>query len=404
MGRPRMALGEWGKINLDPMVTGEQGRYVRSPEGARKPDAWRARANVRDLDGKRRTVERFAPTQAKAERALKTALHERVTPAAADAEVTGSTLLRDAAEGWWAEVQAADRLAPSTLRLYESVLYKHVVGREGAPAPLALLTLRDLKPGNVGTFLSRLAKGTPGTAKTTRSVLRSVLDRAVRHGAIPHNPVRLLEPTRAPREPKPSTRDRSRAFTLDERDAVVALADTQERAQRRDLGDLVSFLAGTGARIGEAIAVRWNDVDLGAGTARLGPTVVRVKGEGVTIQERGKTAASTRTVRLPEWLCSRLRSRRSSAVENEWGVIFPTPMLRLRENGNTSKDVRDLLDDAGMPWATSHTFRKTAATLLDAAGVSGREVANQLGHARPSMTQDVYMSRRTVTDRAADVL
>lgn len=104
---------------------------------------------------------------------------------------------------------------------------------------------------------------------------------------------------------------------------------------------------------------------------------------------------------LPE----RLRARQGREdLRNPWGVLFPTPMLRLRENGNTSKDVRDLLDDAGMGWATSHTFRKTAATFLDAAGVSGLQVANQLGHARPSMTQDVYMSRRTVTERAATVL
>ncbi len=48
-----------------------------------------------------------------------------------------------------------------------------------------------------------------------------------------------------------------------------------------------------------------------------------------------------------------------------------------------------------------HTFRKTAATCLDEDGVSGRQVANQLGHAKPSMTMDHYMSRRAVTERAA---
>ena len=41
---------------------------------------------------------------------------------------------------------------------------------------------------------------------------------------------------------------------------------------------------------------------------------------------------------------------------------------------------------------------------LDEAGASGREAANQLGHAKPSMTQDHYMSRRTVTEQAAVVL
>ena len=51
-----------------------------------------------------------------------------------------------------------------------------------------------------------------------------------------------------------------------------------------------------------------------------------------------------------------------------------------------------------------HTFRKTAATWLDEDGVSGRQVANQLGHAKPSMTRDHSLSRRAVTEWAALVL
>jgi integrase len=39
--------------------------------------------------------------------------------------------------------------------------------------------------------------------------------------------------------------------------------------------------------------------------------------------------------------------------------------------------------------------------MLDEAGLSARLIADQLGHARPSMTQDVYMSRKAVDSRAA---
>jgi integrase len=57
-----------------------------------------------------------------------------------------------------------------------------------------------------------------------------------------------------------------------------------------------------------------------------------------------------------------------------------------------------------MEWVTSHTFRKTAATILDEAALSARLVADQLGHARPSMTQDVYLARRAVDSQAATAL
>jgi integrase len=53
---------------------------------------------------------------------------------------------------------------------------------------------------------------------------------------------------------------------------------------------------------------------------------------------------------------------------------------------------------------TSHSFRKTTATILDEAGLSSRLVADQLGHARPSMTQDVYLGRKQVSQRAAAAL
>ncbi|HEY5183159.1 MAG TPA: tyrosine-type recombinase/integrase, partial [Dermatophilaceae bacterium] len=61
-------------------------------------------------------------------------------------------------------------------------------------------------------------------------------------------------------------------------------------------------------------------------------------------------------------------------------------------------------DRADFGWVTSHSFRKTTATILDQAGLSARVIADQLGHARPSMTQDVYMGRKLVDGRAAEAL
>jgi len=55
-------------------------------------------------------------------------------------------------------------------------------------------------------------------------------------------------------------------------------------------------------------------------------------------------------------------------------------------------------------WVTSHTFRKTVATRLDEAGFTARQVADQLGHANPSMTLDVYFGRHVVSAATADVL
>ncbi len=74
-------------------------------------------------------------------------------------------------------------------------------------------------------------------------------------------------------------------------------------------------------------------------------------------------------------------------------VLFPSPKGLLRDPNNTSGDLRQALDRAGFPWAMSHTFRRTVATRLDA-GSSARQIADHLGHSRPSLT-------RTSTSAAA---
>ena len=55
-------------------------------------------------------------------------------------------------------------------------------------------------------------------------------------------------------------------------------------------------------------------------------------------------------------------------------------------------------------WVKPHTYRKTVATLLDGSGATARLIADQLGHSRVSMTQDVYLGRRAVDPSIAIAL
>jgi integrase len=67
-------------------------------------------------------------------------------------------------------------------------------------------------------------------------------------------------------------------------------------------------------------------------------------------------------------------------------------------------DLRDLFARIGYPGITSHTFRKTVGSLMDDAGLSARAAADQLGHAKASMTQDRYFGRRVRATGGAAVL
>ncbi len=398
-----MKLGEWGNIATTGYRYDDDGKRRMIEKGARKAEVWRARAKVRDLDGKVRDVEAWGQTEASARRELTERLRERVQPAAAHAVVKASTKVKDVARVWLDELAESGR-SVNTRKVYASVCNRHVIGTEANPAPLANLTVREVTVGGVERFLAGVAKTSGGgAARTTRTVLRGVLDLATKHDAIQHNPVRSAGPINV-RTTKTGTRDTGRAFTADEQVAVLAFAATDPTSQRRDLADLLPFLAGTGARIGEVCGLRWSALDLAEGTAKLGPVVVRETGMGLHVQEEGKSVTSTRTIRLPADLVARLMGRQMDAVPNEWDVVFTSPRGHLRDPSNTCNDVSELLTAAGHPWATAHTFRHTVATVLDLAGLSAREIANHLGHKRASMTQDVYMSRRTVSDRAAELL
>jgi integrase len=66
--------------------------------------------------------------------------------------------------------------------------------------------------------------------------------------------------------------------------------------------------------------------------------------------------------------------------------------------------MRELFDEAGFPWATPHTLRRTVASLLDEAGQPIALAANVLGHKDAAMTARVYLNRRGDTSAAAAVL
>jgi hypothetical protein len=84
--------------------------------------------------------------------------------------------------------------------------------------------------------------------------------------------------------------------------------------------------------------------------------------------------------------------------------VFRAPLGGLRDPSNSNADLREAFDAAGYEWVTSHVYRKTVATLMDAAGLSAGAAADQLGHAKVSMTQGNYMGRRIASMGAGRVL
>jgi integrase len=143
----------------------------------------------------------------------------------------------------------------------------------------------------------------------------------------------------------------------------------------------------------------WSEVDFEAGTVQISSTLIRVAGQGL-VRKRTKTSAGERTLALPVSAVALLRRRFMTGARLDQ-PIFPDVLGGFRDPANVRRSLREARGTGGLSWVTSHSFRKTAATILDEAALSARLVADQLGHSRPSMTQDVYMGRRTVDSQAA---
>jgi integrase len=414
VGRPPLPLGTSGKV-----------LFASLPNGRVK-----ARVKFRDFDGRVRLVSKVGSSRAAAERALKAELTSRQAPGGVGA-ITSATRMVTLVDAW----MAADHgWSTGTQRTYGSVINKQVKPAFGQ------LCIREVTPGVVSRALSAIAKSSgPGAAKTARACLSGMFALAIQDGAVAVNPVRdsstkISSGKRAPR-----------ALTVEETSRLVELFRSSDRAAELDLPDLVDWMLATGCRIGEALALRYGTngdgrpiLDLDARTWEVNATVVRVPGAGLTVQPRPKTTAGWRVVALPDFTIRMLKDRQGKCRRQpDAGVVFPPPLSGiLRDPSNVSGDLRQLLDafecescagtgyqlnedgsfrtqaagrrircaEGPWSWVTSHTFRKTVATRLDEAGLTPRQVADQLGHANPSMTLDVYFGRQVVSAEAARVL
>lgn len=374
MGRPGFDLGTGGTVRMYATASG-----------------FRAMTRFRDYDGKVRQVERHGKTKGAAAAALARALRDRHR-ADAGAVISPETRVDALAEAWWSEIEQGT-LSPGTCRNYRDRLDRQVI------PSLGRLRVRELTTGTIDRHL-RAVRDRHGaaTAKLTRTVLSGMCGLAARHDALERNPVRdasAITRTTPRRTPQ--------ALTVQQVAGLRTALRYDDKAVSRDLPDLVSMMLATGLRIGEVCAITWDRIDLEAGTVRTGGIVVRVRGEGLQIKTEHSTKAKPRVLRLPSWAAEMLRIRTSPFVLAD-DPVFPAPHGGLRDPSNTQADLREAFAAAGFEWVTSHVLRKTVATLMDQAGLSARAAADQLGHAKPSMTTDIYFGRAVADTGAADVL
>ena len=157
------------------------------------------------------------------------------------------------------------------------------------------------------------------------------------------------------------------------------------------------LLANTGLRRGEALALRWADVDFEKEVLRVRGTLARVDGQLVVTAP--KTAKSKRTIRLSPAAARILRALKASQTAerlkagSQWvqtGYVFTTETGRPCDPRHALRALKVASDRAGLPGIGLHTLRHSAASVMISNGVPLKVVSEILGHASISVTGDIY--------------
>lgn len=372
----RLGIGEYGEISY-----------------ATRGHSTTATIYYRDFSGRRQRIRKSAPSRAAARRAVMSELYRVLAGGEQDRAAAAMTLSK-AAAAWLASIEERverGTRSPTTLDLYRHAVERHVVPQLGE------LLLAETTTARLDRFLQGIlrAKGY-ATAKLCRTVLSGICGWVVRQGALPLNPVRDVTPLEL-------DRDRTaKALSPAQVRQWLEILDADEFARRHDLPELARFVLATGLRLGEALGVLWEDVDLDRGTLQVERTIIRVRGKGL-VASRLKSRSSYRVLVLPGWCVLMLEARRGRLGATE-GPVFADAKGGYRDRNNVGAAFRRARAGTEFEWVTPHTYRKTVATLLDSKGASARMIADQLGHSRISMTQDVYMGRRAVSSEMAVAL
>lgn len=279
--------------------------------------------------------------------------------------------------GWLAIT--ATRLRPSTARAYTIDVQRFV-------PYLGRVPLRALTPGMIASTCASLLKSglSPRSVEQAHCVLHLALKQAMHWGIIRSNPSELVTP------PRPRTRE----MTALNRCQLQQLFDSSAGSRWHVLWVV---LGTTGMRLGEALGLKWDDIDLVDGRLVVRRTLLRHPGRGLLFAPP-KTDKSRRTIHLSEAARQSLLHHRQGAPgrraqSKDWtdrGLVFTNLRGGPVESGEINHALTRVLKAAGLPHIRVHDLRHTVASILLECSVHPKIVQELLGHSTIRLTLDTY--------------
>ena len=280
----------------------------------------------------------------------------------------------------WLDTYARTHCQPSTCDQYESVYRKHLLPHFGKR------DIADIKREDVKALIANVARGRArGTVRRVLAPFSEMFNHAVEDGHVPTNPAsRIFRRTRldagAKRAPDNLTREE------------LALLLELFRVHEPEFYALALLLARTGMRLGEAVALQWDDIDWHGGFADIQRSYSKRR---LSTPKSGTGRRVDLSNHLLEVLASRQVTAKKTALRSGTAVlpwVFPgdDPAHPLDVDNFRRRQWARMVTKAGLNRRRIHALRHTYASLLIAQGESLAYVRDQLGHHSIQITVDTY--------------
>ncbi|MDB4894408.1 MAG: Phage integrase [Firmicutes bacterium] len=281
----------------------------------------------------------------------------------------------------WMETTASHEVGASTMQLYRNMFNWYIV------EPLGQVQLQQLRPQQVQELYHSLMQSgkSPRTVQLVHAVLRRAMAQATTWGLLPKN---LMESVKPPKV------EHKEVAVLTPDQVVQFIASAKEDR----LHAMFLLAVTTGLRRGELLGLRWQDIDMDAGTLTVAQAQKKI-GERIEFGTT-KTRASRRTIDLPDVvlvafkLWRREQAKERLRVGEAWvhpELVFTSTIgSPVHPKNMLDRNFRDVLERAELPRIRFHDLRHTAATLLLANGVNARVLMDVLGHSQINITLGLY--------------
>ena len=376
MANQPLTPGTWGSISVRQLDSGK----------------WQAKTRFRRADGTYQTAKASGPSASAARRSLEQMVSIKIKDRhSSAADLTPDSKVRELCERWIEEAELVQDVRATTRHEAIRLVRANII------PDLGHFKLRELRVSTVYEVYRNWHVATPSMSRNIKGVLRKVFALGVRLDVLQFNPADQLKNFKRPE----TTIFAPTPIELDEfRDRVQHFNTRPNRMGPKPdalLLDVIDVIRSTSARIGEALGIRVQDVDLISDppTITISGQVVEGHGQPKHWSPHTKTESGLRRIPIPYFVIPVLRTRVSAAIADGTPYLFHTKTGAPNGQQDVHRRLRAVREWAGIAdEMVPHAFRKSVATTI-AQGDGGGMIAaaRTLGHKEARVTETHYAKR-----------